>query len=43
MTDDVLFVLIIFGGMNLFAAMVVVYDLLAERQQRRERERDRAA
>ena len=31
---------IIFGGMIFFATIVVVYDLLAERQHRRERERE---
>lgn len=41
MTDDVIFVSIIFGGMLLFGAIVVGYDLLAERQHRRERERGR--
>jgi len=34
---------IIFGGMLLFATIVVVYDLLAERQHRRARERRRSA
>ena len=34
---------IIFGGMLLFVTIVVVYDLLAERQHRRERERRRSA
>jgi hypothetical protein len=32
---------IIFGGMILFATVVVVYDLLAERQHRRERDQQR--
>lgn len=40
MTNDTAFVLIIFGGMNLFAAVVTIYDWLAQRQQRRERERE---
>lgn len=43
MSDDLAFVLIIFGGMVLFATVIGIYDLLAERQHRRERERDRAA
>jgi hypothetical protein len=30
---------IIFGGMLLFAAFVVIVDLLAEREDKRERER----
>jgi hypothetical protein len=34
---------IIFGGMILFATAIVAYDLLAERQHRRERERRRSA
>ena len=34
---------IIFGGMILFATSVVAYDLLAERQHRRERDRRRSA
>jgi len=32
---------IIFGGMILFATVVVVHDLLAERQHRRERDQQR--
>ncbi len=39
MSDDTLFVFVIFGGISLFAIAMVVYDLLAERQHRRERER----
>lgn len=34
------FFVIIFGGMILFATAVGVYDLLAKRQHRRERERE---
>lgn len=34
---------IIFGGMILFATVITLYDLLAERQHRRERERRRSA
>jgi len=33
---------VIFGGMILFATAIVVYDLLAERQHRRQRERHRS-
>ena len=40
MADDA-GLLIIFGGMILFDSIIVGYDLLAERQQRRERERRR--
>jgi len=32
---------IIFGGMILFGTVVVIYDLLAERQHRRQREQQR--
>lgn len=34
---------VIFGGMLLFTAIVVGYDLLARRQQRRDRERHHSA
>jgi len=40
-TDQEINLFIIFGGMLLFATIVGVYDLLAERQHRRERERQR--
>ncbi len=43
MTDQELNLLIIFGGMVLFATIVGVYDLLAQRQHRRERERRKSA
>jgi hypothetical protein len=43
MTDQTLSLLIIFGGMMLFATIIGVYDLLAERQHRRERERHKSA
>jgi hypothetical protein len=36
-----IFVLIILGGMVLFASAVVVYDMLARRQHRRQREAGR--
>jgi len=42
-TDQELNLLIIFGGMVLFATIVGVYDLLAQRQHRRERERRKSA
>jgi hypothetical protein len=34
---------IIFGGMILFAAVVLIYDLLAEAQRRRERDHRKSA
>lgn len=43
MTNELAFLLIIFGGMALFATVVGVYDLLAERQHRHERERRKPA
>ena len=39
MSDDVIFVAIIFGGMSLFAIAMLLYDLLAQRHHRRDRER----
>jgi len=41
MNDDMVGYFIILGGVVLFATIVGVYDLLAERQHRRERERQR--
>jgi hypothetical protein len=42
-TDQEINLVIIFGGMVLFATVVGVYDLLAQRQHRRERERRKSA
>ena len=39
MTDDVVFMIIIFAGPILFGAGALCYDLLAKRQHRRQRER----
>jgi hypothetical protein len=41
MNDDMVGYFIILGGVVLFATIVGVYDLLAERQHRREREHQR--
>lgn len=41
MTDQEINLLIIFGGMLLFATGVTLYDLLARRQHRRKREQQR--
>ena len=41
MTDQEINLFIIFGGMLLFATAIGIYDLLAERQHRRRRERQR--
>lgn len=41
MSDDMVGFFIILGGMVLFATVVGIYDLLAERQHRRQRERQR--
>ena len=41
MTDQEINLLIIFGGMMLFATIVGVYDLLARRQHRRQRDQPR--
>ena len=43
MTDQEINLFIIFGGMLLFATGVTIYDLLARRQQRRKRERQRGS
>ena len=43
MTDQEINLLIIFGGMMLFATVVGVYDWLARRQHRRQREQRRSA
>jgi hypothetical protein len=40
-TDQTLGLLIIFGGMILFATVVGIYDLLARRQHRRQRDQQR--
>ena len=41
MTDEMAWLVITFGGMNLFAGAVAIYDWLARRQHRREREGQR--
>jgi hypothetical protein len=42
-TDDVLFFFVTFGGIALFVISIVIYDLLAERQHRREQEQRKSA
>ncbi len=41
MTDQEINLFIIFGAMLLFATVIGIYDLLAQRQQRRKREEQR--